>query len=296
MLNNIELFIKLVNVGGFNQLAKLLGINQSTVSRRIQDLEAYLQLKLINHDHRIFRLTDFGYSFYEQFKESTNELGIAWQNTLNSLCDENPHGTLRLLITTESVNSLIPELLPNFLKLYPNAKIYLSFTKQGVNLQKQTYDMAIASVLPETSNHSVKLLNKFYFKLYASPKYIAKYGRINSLSELTNHRCVGTLSLTGEEQNTYVIHEIENRKNQIIQHISNLYTDTVTQAIAIARSGEYMIGAWDIILRNELLSGELEAVLAEYIFMEQPCYLIRKPGINSKLEQKFAEFIETIFK
>lgn len=42
MIDDINLYIKLVEVGSFGKLAKLLKINQSTVSSSIQNLEANL--------------------------------------------------------------------------------------------------------------------------------------------------------------------------------------------------------------------------------------------------------------
>lgn len=60
MFDNIVLFTQLVENGSYSKTAEKLNISPSTLSRKIQDLEAYFNQLLMIRDTRSFELTEFG--------------------------------------------------------------------------------------------------------------------------------------------------------------------------------------------------------------------------------------------
>jgi DNA-binding transcriptional LysR family regulator len=60
MLDDIALFVKLVDVGSFSQVAKLTNSTQATISRRIQNLEADLGVVVLKRNQRGLVMTDEG--------------------------------------------------------------------------------------------------------------------------------------------------------------------------------------------------------------------------------------------
>mgnify|MGYP000443869635 FL=1 len=293
MLDDIALFVKLVDVGSFSQVAKLTNSTQATISRRIQNLEADLGVVVLKRNQRGLVMTDEGRNLYEQVKSSVNTLQNVWQE----LYEQNGilRTTLRLALTTESARDVILQHLPKFLQENPNIKLHITFTTQQIHLIKQNYDLAITSELPSSSIHNVILLRKFHLKAYASPNYIVKYGNPQNLAELLQHRCIGSLGFDGSEQDTYQVYHAESSQNIVVTHPSNLYMDTTSHAIELAKSGEYITGAWDSMVQNELARGELVSILPELSFVELPCYLVRNSERKSKQEQILAKFIEQVF-
>ena len=293
MLDDIALFVKLVDVGSFSQVAKLTNSTQATISRRIQNLEADLGVVVLKRNQRGLVMTDEGRNLYEQVKSSVNTLQNVWQE----LYEQNGilRTTLRLALTTESARDVILQHLPKFLQENPNIKLHITFTTQQIHLIKQNYDLAITSELPSSSIHNVILLRKFHLKAYASPNYIVKYGSPQNLAELLQHRCIGSLGFDGSEQDTYQVYRAESSQNIVVTHPSNLYMDTTSHAIELAKSGEYITGAWDSMVQNELARGELVSILPELSFVELPCYLVRNSERKSKQEQILAKFIEQVF-
>ena len=238
-------------------------------------------------------MTDEGRNLYEQVKSSVNTLQNVWQE----LYEQNGilRTTLRLALTTESARDVILQHLPKFLQENPNIKLHITFTTQQIHLIKQNYDLAITSELPSSSIHNVILLRKFHLKAYASPNYIVKYGNPQNLAELLQHHCIGSLGFDGSEQDTYQVYHAESSQNIVVTHPSNLYMDTTSHAIELAKSGEYITGAWDSMVQNELARGELVSILPELSFVELPCYLVRNSERKSKQEQILAKFIEQVF-
>lgn len=294
MFDDIILFIKLVEVGSFSQLAKLVNSSQATVSRRIQSLEENLGVTLLNRNQRHLEVTHDGQMLYEQFKKPSANLESCWNLVCEELQDE-LQGTIRLALTTEGARDIILPKLQDFLNEHPRARLHVTFTTQAIHLVKQQYDIAISSSLPESTAHSVTLLSKFKFKSYASPSYIKKYGAPTNLDELLTHRCIGSLGFAGEENNNYTAENLISGEQKIITYLSRLYMDTTSHAVVVAKYGEFITGAWDAVVANEIARGELVEILPEYSFFEIPCFLVRKAGVTSKLEQTLAEFIIQVF-
>lgn len=294
MFDDIILFIKLVEVGSFSQLAKLLNSSQATVSRRIQSLEENLGVTLLNRNQRHLEVTHDGQMLYEQFKKPATNLESSWRLVCEELQDE-LQGTIRLALTTEGARDIILPKLQDFLNEHPRARLHVTFTTQAIHLVKQHYDIAISSSLPESAAHTVTILSKFKFKPYASPEYIKKYGAPTNLDELLTHRCIGSLGFAGEENNNYKAENLKTGEEKIISYTSRLYMDTTSHAAIVAKHGEFITGAWDAVVTNEVARGELVEILPDYSFFEIPCFLVRKTGITSKLEQTFAEFIIKVF-
>ncbi len=294
MFDGIALFIKLVDVGSFSQLARIIDSTQATVSRRIQGLEEGLNVTLLNRNQRSLELTCTGRKLYEQFKSIVYGLETDWQMVRENLQDT-VQGTIRLALTTEGARDAILPRLQEFLQLNPQVKLHVTFTTEEIHLVKQQYDIAISSTLPNSNSHEVKLLTRLKYRLYASPKYIEKYGIPESITQLAEHRCIGSLGFAGEEHNNYLVENTASGEQVIFGFSSNLYMDLTSHAALVAKKNEFITGAFAQIVADEVSRGELVAVLPQYNFYEIPCYLVRKAGISSKLEQALALFIEDAF-
>jgi DNA-binding transcriptional LysR family regulator len=294
MFDGIALFIKLVDVGSFSQLARVIDSTQATVSRRIQGLEESLKVTLLNRNQRSLELTDAGAKLYDQFKTIIDKLDSDWQLVREHLQDK-VQGTIRLALTTEAARDVIIPRLHEFLQSNPEVKLHVTFTTEEIHLVKQHYDIAISSSLPNSSSHEVKLLTRLKYYLYASPQYIKKYGVPENLNQLTEHHCIASLGFTGEEHNNYLVENSVTGEQIIFGFSSNLYMDLTSYAVLVAKNNEFITGAYSQIVAGEVRRGELVAILPQYNFYEIPCYLVRKSGINSKLEQALAQFIEDAF-
>ncbi|WP_227876263.1 LysR family transcriptional regulator [Photobacterium frigidiphilum] len=64
--NEINIFIKVVEAGSFVGGGKLLGIPSTTVSRKVQQLEDSLGVRLLHRSTRKLSLTDQGLLYFQQ--------------------------------------------------------------------------------------------------------------------------------------------------------------------------------------------------------------------------------------
>src|SRR5262245_21501135 len=73
-VEDAEVFVAVVDAGGFTAAAAALGVTQSAVSRRVAALEARLGVRLLTRSTRRLRPTDAGASFYARAQRALSEL------------------------------------------------------------------------------------------------------------------------------------------------------------------------------------------------------------------------------
>ncbi|MCO6704968.1 LysR family transcriptional regulator, partial [Streptomyces sp. CHB9.2] len=68
-LDLLETFVRIVEAGSLSAAARQLGTTQPTVSRRLQALEAALQVRLVQRSTHALRLTEDGQRCYRQAQQ-----------------------------------------------------------------------------------------------------------------------------------------------------------------------------------------------------------------------------------
>lgn len=119
-LKQIESFVAVADAKGFSQAASLLYITQPTVSAHISTLEGELNVKLIARTTKTVELTDQGKEFYIYAQEML-ELERKMLNMFSSSPKE-WKSVLRISSSSVPAQSILPKVLGEFLKKYPNIK------------------------------------------------------------------------------------------------------------------------------------------------------------------------------
>ncbi|WP_321162738.1 LysR family transcriptional regulator, partial [Xanthomonas hortorum] len=79
-LNDIALYVQVVRSGSFAEAARRLGTAPNSVSRRVQQLEAQLDTRLMQRSTRKLTLTDAGQAFFERCADAVDGLTSAGQS------------------------------------------------------------------------------------------------------------------------------------------------------------------------------------------------------------------------
>ncbi|MBK2144396.1 LysR family transcriptional regulator, partial [Francisella tularensis] len=117
--DDIFLFVKLVNIGTFTELAKQLNVSQSTVSRRIQSLEESINTKLIKRNSRgVIEVTTEGQSLYNNFSYIEEQAVVTFQKWINN--SKQIKGILRVGVPKLFFDNLVAPKLDTFYTRYPN--------------------------------------------------------------------------------------------------------------------------------------------------------------------------------
>ena len=110
--DGVQAFVAIAELGGFSRAARQLHITQTALTRRLQKLEAYLGLQLLDRTTRRVELTSVGREFLPQARGIVQEMTRA----VERLKDMSSHG--RGNFTLACVPSMTSHVLPDVIRRY----------------------------------------------------------------------------------------------------------------------------------------------------------------------------------
>jgi DNA-binding transcriptional LysR family regulator len=188
MIDEIEIFIKVAELGSFSAAAESLNLPQSTVSLKIQRLEDNLEVRLLNRTTRQVKVTAVGQEYYLHCVQIIKDLFEANRAVKSS--HEEPKGLLRITAPTESVNLFLDEIINDFLNLYPCIEVNVVASNTMMNPIEEGFDVAIRLANLKDSTLIARLLGQPQDYLCAAPSYLEKFGYPTNIEELSNHKCL----------------------------------------------------------------------------------------------------------
>jgi DNA-binding transcriptional LysR family regulator len=189
-LNDLRMFVRAVDSGGFAAAARLIGSPKSTISKRVAELEAELGARLIYRTSRSFTLTDLGREFYIHAQAALVEAEAAERAVRQRLAE--PAGKVRVTASVPDAQFRIAGRLPAFTRAYPRVGVELHVTDRFVDLVHEGFDIALRShmaPLPDSGLVQKRLLIDPII-LVAAPSYTADRGAPHVPSDLSEHQSV----------------------------------------------------------------------------------------------------------
>ena len=121
--DGIQAFVAIAELGGFNKAAEYLHVTQTALTRRVQKLESYLGLRLLDRTTRYVELTAVGREFLPQAKSIVGEMTAA----VGRLKDMSKHsrGSFTLACVPTMAGHILPTLIREYAKVCPGNRIRL---------------------------------------------------------------------------------------------------------------------------------------------------------------------------
>ena len=132
-MNDVAVFVKVVEAGSFTGAAKLLKQPKTTVSRKVARLEEALGARLLQRTTRSVSLTDTGQRFYRECSDALAAIDAATR----SVGEEHgvPSGTIRVSAPADAY--FLSEIVAAFLARYERMKVEVVLTDARLNLIEQ---------------------------------------------------------------------------------------------------------------------------------------------------------------
>ena len=185
-LKDVLIFTQVVRSGSFTAAARELGIQKSSASRKVAELEERLGVRLLQRTTRSLRLTDEGRIYYEHCQRALAELEEA-ELALSGMRAE-PRGLLR--VTAPLSFGFIGARVAAFLQAHAEVRVELVCTDRVVDLVEEGFDVAIrAGRLPDTSLIA-RRVGSLPRHLYASPVYLRGKRAPRQPEDLEGHACL----------------------------------------------------------------------------------------------------------
>ena len=194
-LNDLRVFERVGSLLSFSAAGRSLGIPKSSVSRSVARLEAELGTRLCQRTTREVVLTEQGTALLERCTDIMGKVDetVGFVGALGAA----PRGALRISAGIGFGVNVLSEMLPQFLRLYPNVSVTLDLTSRSVDLVADCIDVAIR-IGPKVDSQLVVLkLGCLRRYLCASPGYLKRRGIPVVLDDLSSHDTVEMPSTNG---------------------------------------------------------------------------------------------------
>ena len=187
-MEELEVFIAVVEVGGFSAAAKRLETTPAAVSRRIKGLEQRLGVRLLQRTTRKIRLTEAGELYFREVRAMLADLRAVEQR-LDEVTGQ-ATGDLRIAAPMSFGQRRLAPLLPRFALAHPKLSISLILEDRETDIVGEGLDLALRIAYPSDSSFVSRPVTTIPRYLVASPDYIARRGKPNSPEDLLQHDCL----------------------------------------------------------------------------------------------------------
>ncbi|OHX18713.1 LysR family transcriptional regulator [Chromobacterium sphagni] len=188
-LNDIALFVQVARHGSFAEAGRRLGLPPNTVSRRIQQLEQRLGVRLMQRSTRKLALTSAGQAFHQRCAGAVDGLLEAGQELLGG--NPQPSGQVRVAATADFFDFFPMEWVAEFLAAHPQVQVDFVLSDAQVDLIAERIDIAFrGGTLADSGYVGRQLPGAGSGGLVASPAYLAARGAPLTLQDLARHDCV----------------------------------------------------------------------------------------------------------
>jgi len=180
----MEVFARVVELGGFSPAARSLRMTPSAVSKLMARLEARLGVRLIIRSTRKLQLTEEGATFHAGALRVLADLDEAERSV--AAC-QIPRGRLRVNANVAVGWHYLLPLAPRFMAAHPAVQLDITITDQVIDLMDERADVAIRVGPMRPSQLMARKLGASPSVVVGSPAYLARRGTPASPAELDAH-------------------------------------------------------------------------------------------------------------
>ena len=238
--------------------AAILGVNVSSMSRKLDALELEMGVRLFERSSRIFSLTEAGqtYLHYVQRALLVLEAGRIEMERYNS----HASGSIRVACPPMLGRAYVAQIVVEFSRLHPNLHIALQLDSCAITLQNCTFDVGICVDMPMEERAVVSKLGAITLGFVATPQFIAQHGQPRNLTQLAALP-IAVASYEERMQEKIWLTDTNGNSIGIAPKLSTSEYEVVRQAATSSSHTGYMVHAYCV---PELASGALRMLLPEH--------------------------------
>ena len=172
--NDLRYFLAIARGGTLARASRDLGINATTVGRRLVALEEEVQARLFDRTPDGYVLTPSGRDLLPRAERMEGEAIALDRDVIGA--DQRPSGAVRLTATEMLATRFIMPHMPRFHATHPEITLELECTTRVVSLARREADIALRLARPREDNVVGRRLASVPLSLYAAPSYVAERG------------------------------------------------------------------------------------------------------------------------
>lgn len=258
-LKDIVPFVASVEGGSFAAAAQRLHVTGSAISKSVSRLEARLGSTLLERTTRRLTLTDAGHAYYQTCIRIMEELAEA--ESVLAAQRSIPSGRLRLAVPNTYGRLCVMPRLITFCQHHPEIDISMTFSDRFIDLFDEGIDVAvrIGKTAEMPASLGYRQLGREKMVFCASPAYLTREGRPESVEALLQHRAIVYERVDGSSKPwQFVTEDGYPDWRTVPYHMALGDADAQLQAV-LGGLGVAQMPTW--LIRDALARGELERVL-----------------------------------
>lgn len=269
-LNDVDVFVRVVQTGNFTATAEQLNLSKAVVSKYVSRLEKELGTQLLHRTTRRLSLTEAGELFFERCRFGLQEINgarseVEWMQGA-------PRGTLKLAAPVSFSVAQLGAMMSKFVDEYPAVDIDMVMDDRKTDLVKEGFDLAVR-VTEEVAESSLvaRRIAPCQHVLCASPAYLERHGAPEKPQDIGDHK-----ALTYRYQHSPLewvfkapdgtIETIEvNSKVQINNSLA--IREMLLNGVGLTLTPTFLVG-------QDISAGRLKALLTDYEALEISVFLV----------------------
>ena len=186
--NDLRYFLAITRTGTLVRAGKEMGVEHTTVARRLAALEAALGCKLFTRGPDGLTLTETGRSVLPAAEAVAAHVSDILRRATGS--DAKVEGTVRLTIP-ESINGYMVQVLTRLREQHPGLMFEVLSDNRAFDLRRGEADLAVRIRDVEDPELIARKIGSAGWSLYASPAYVGRRGGLETPDNLQGHELIG---------------------------------------------------------------------------------------------------------
>ena len=187
--DDLRYLLAVARTGRLVAAADALGVDHTTVSRRIAALEKILGLRLMERGTEGWTLTDAGKAVSENARTIEDALARV-ADAVSGQGTPSLHGTVRVSAPDGFGSVIATPALARIRRHHPGLHVELVTATRQLTMHASGFDLALTIGRPAGSRLVTEHLTDYALGLYASDEYLARCGSPKSTADLREHALI----------------------------------------------------------------------------------------------------------
>lgn len=281
-LDTMRVFVAVAEGQGFAAAARQLSMSPPAITRAVAALEQRIGARLLVRTTRTVRLTDAGARFLADAKRLLAALDEAEQAAAGAHAE--PRGLLTVTGSVLFGHRHIAPIVLDFLDRHPAVQVHSLYLDRVVDLLDEGIDVAVRIAhLPDSSLQAVRV-GAVRSVVCASPHYLEQHGVPEHPRDLADHTGIGFTSGIGQGNWLFADGLVAHPQIRLTGNSASISIAAALRGHGLARVLSYMI-------EDELASGALRVVLAEFEKPPVPIHIVHAEGRQTSARTRaFVDF------
>jgi len=225
----VQSFLAVADTGSLSAAARILGLSQPTLGRKVREIEAALGAELFRRHAKGLALSEAGEAMLgpaQAMREAAGRLALVAAGE-----DRGLSGPVRITASVVVSHFLLPEVLAELRREEPGIEIDLVASDSSENLLFREADIAVRMYRPEQLDVVVRHVADLPMGLYSTTKYLDRAGRPETQDDLL------ALDWVGFDRNEMILRGMAEAGWSVTRDFFKLRTDDQAAYWQLVRAG-----------------------------------------------------------